>query len=108
MLLPAPWNEARPGRPLVVGHRAGGNEAPENTLAALHSAEAAGCKARCCMFLLCYINFAGVPSIPVEFCVTQVMQMDILPTRDGTPVIFHDTSLLRATGVDADIRQVHS
>ena len=33
--------------------------------------------------------------------------MDILPTREGTPVIFHDTSLLRATGVDADIRQVH-
>ena len=51
MVLPAPWNEARPGRPLVVGHRAGGNEAPENTLAALHSAEAAGCKACCCKFI---------------------------------------------------------
>jgi hypothetical protein len=42
--LPAPWNEAVPGRPLVVSHRAGGNEAPENTLAALRSAEAAGSK----------------------------------------------------------------
>ena len=35
----------------------------------------------------------------------QVMQMDILPTREGTPVIFHDTSLKRATGIDKDIRQ---
>jgi len=34
------------------------------------------------------------------------MQMDILPTSEGTPVIFHDTSLLRACGVDTDIRQV--
>ncbi len=34
------------------------------------------------------------------------MQMDILPTSEGTPVIFHDTSLLRACGVDADIQQV--
>ncbi|KAK9836938.1 hypothetical protein WJX81_001087 [Elliptochloris bilobata] len=79
MVLPGPWNESVPGRPLVVSHRAGGNEAPENTLAALRSAEAAGSK---------------------------VMQMDILPTREGTPVIFHDTSLKRATGLDADIRQV--
>jgi glycerophosphoryl diester phosphodiesterase len=32
--------------------------------------------------------------------------MDILPTKDGTPVVFHDISLKRATGVTADIRQV--
>ena len=110
MVLPAPWDEARPGRPLVVGHRAGGNEAPENTLAALHSAEAAGCKAWSLCFNIkiqqhhhCWLGKwrSTKASAP------QIMQMDILPTREGTPVIFHDTSLLRATGVDADIRQVH-
>lgn len=36
----------------------------------------------------------------------QVMQMDILPTAEGTPVIFHDLNMKRATGLDADIRQV--
>lgn len=36
----------------------------------------------------------------------QVMQMDILPTLEGVPVIFHDLNLKRATGLDADIRQV--
>ena len=106
--LPAPWNEARPGRPLVVSHRAGGNEAPENTLAALRSAEAAGSKvpveaaaiaSRPELHLVIWASEADAPCY-------QVMQMDILPTSEGTPVIFHDTSLLRACGVDADIRQV--
>lgn len=32
--------------------------------------------------------------------------MDILPTADGTPVVFHDLNMKRATGLDADIRQV--
>ncbi|KAK9790765.1 hypothetical protein WJX73_010554 [Symbiochloris irregularis] len=77
--LPAPWDQAKPGRPMVMSHRAGGNEAPENTLAALRCAEAAG---------------------------SRVMQMDVLQTADGTPVVFHDISLKRATGVDKDIRQV--
>ena len=36
----------------------------------------------------------------------QVMQMDVLPTLDGTPVIFHDINMKRATGQDLDIRQV--
>ena len=36
----------------------------------------------------------------------QVMQMDVLPTLDGTPVIFHDINMKRATGQDIDIRQV--
>ena len=76
--LPPPWNEARPGRPLVMSHRAGGNEAPENTLAALRHAELAG---------------------------SNVMQMDILPTADGIPVVFHDINMKRATGVDEDIRK---
>ncbi|CAL8470295.1 g9837 [Coccomyxa elongata] len=77
--LPPPWDMAKPGRPLVMSHRAGGNEAPENTLAALRSAENAG---------------------------SRVMQMDILPTLEGIPVVFHDLNMKRATGLDADIRQV--
>ena len=76
--LPSPWDQAKPGRPMVMSHRAGGNEAPENTLAALRHAEKAG---------------------------SIVMQMDILPTADGTPVVFHDINLKRATGVDEDIRE---
>ena len=39
-------------------------------------------------------------------CVTQVMQMDVLATADGTPVVFHDLNMKRATGTDIDIRQV--
>ena len=76
--LPAPWDKAEPGRPMVMSHRAGGNEAPENTLAALRHAENAG---------------------------SRVMQMDILPTADGIPVVFHDINMRRATGVDIDIRE---
>ena len=76
--LPAPWDKAEPGRPMVMSHRAGGNEAPENTLAALRHAENAG---------------------------SRVMQMDILPTADCIPVVFHDTNMRRATGVDIDIRE---
>ncbi|KAK9824148.1 hypothetical protein WJX72_008107 [[Myrmecia] bisecta] len=63
--------------PIVISHRAGGNEAPENTLAALRNAEKSG---------------------------SRVMQMDILQTSDGVPVIFHDTNMKRATGVDVDIK----
>ncbi|CAL5218532.1 g220 [Coccomyxa viridis] len=62
-----------------MSHRAGGNEAPENTLAALRHAESAG---------------------------SRVMQMDILPTADGTPVVFHDVNMRRATGLDEDVRKV--
>ena len=34
------------------------------------------------------------------------MQMDVLPTADGTPVVFHDINMKRATGLDEDIRKV--
>ena len=36
----------------------------------------------------------------------QVMQMDVLATADGTPVVFHDINMKRATGEDIDIRTV--
>lgn len=67
--------------PLIVSHRAGGNEAPENTIAALRAARKAG---------------------------SLIMQMDILPTEDGAPVVFHDKQLKRATGVDRAITAVQA
>ena len=67
--------------PLIVSHRAGGNEAPENTIAALRAARKAG---------------------------SRVVQMDILPTEDGVPVVFHDKQLKRATGIDKLITSVQA
>lgn len=61
--------------PLVAAHRAGAGEAPENTIAAVDRAAGAA----------------------------HLLQMDVLLTKDGVPVVFHDASLLRATGVDAKV-----
>jgi hypothetical protein len=36
----------------------------------------------------------------------QVMQMDVLQTADGTPVVYHDPNMLRGTGVDIAIKDV--
>ncbi|GAQ81510.1 hypothetical protein KFL_000820170 [Klebsormidium nitens] len=77
--LPPPFNKARPGAPIVVSHRAGGNEAPENTLAALRHAEKAGSK---------------------------LMQMDILQIADGTPIVYHDPSLKRTHGMDLEVKKI--
>ena len=76
--LPGQWRGSG-SLPLIVSHRAGGNEAPENTIAALRAAQKAG---------------------------SRVMQMDILPSQEGVPVIFHDKQLQRATGVDKNIMSV--
>ncbi|HET7379009.1 MAG TPA: glycerophosphodiester phosphodiesterase family protein [Gaiellales bacterium] len=63
-------------RALVVAHRGGGAEAPENTLAAFRAAIAAGADA---------------------------IEVDVLPSRDGHPVVHHDERLLRTAGVDAAV-----
>lgn len=76
--LPGPWRDTA-SKPLIVSHRAGGNEAPENTIAALRAAQKAG---------------------------SRVMQMDVLLSEDGIPVVFHDKQLKRATGVDKSINTV--
>jgi glycerophosphoryl diester phosphodiesterase len=34
------------------------------------------------------------------------MQMDVLQTADGTPVVYHDPNMLRGTGVDVAIKDV--
>lgn len=56
--------------PQLIAHRCGGNLAPENTLAGLHAAVRAGCRA-------------------VEF--------DVMLSADGTPVLIHDETLERTT-----------
>ena len=76
--LPGLWRDTARS-PLIVSHRAGGNEAPENTIAALRAAQKAG---------------------------SRVMQMDVLLSEDGIPVVFHDKQLKRATGVDKLISTV--
>jgi len=60
--------------PRVVAHRCGSAAAPENTLAALRAA--------------------------VRDCADAV-EVDVLPSRDGHPVVHHDERLLRTAGLDA-------
>lgn len=59
-------------KPRVIAHRGASAEAPENTLAAFRRALA-----------------LGVDGI----------ELDVQVTRDGVPVVFHDASLRRLTGV---------
>ena len=63
-------------RPLVVAHRCGSAVAPENTLVALRTAVGEGADA---------------------------VEVDVLPSRDGHPVIHHDDRLSRTAGVDAAV-----
>jgi glycerophosphoryl diester phosphodiesterase len=58
--------------PLIIGHRGASAVAPENTMAAFRAAIAAG-------------------SDGIEF--------DVRLTRDGVPVIIHDSTLRRTTGL---------
>jgi glycerophosphoryl diester phosphodiesterase len=67
--------------PSVIGHRGAAAYAPENTLASLACAAEMGCKW-------------------VEF--------DVHLTRDDVPVVIHDRSLKRTTGMDAMIDDIHS
>jgi glycerophosphoryl diester phosphodiesterase len=63
-------------RPLVVAHRCGSAVAPENTLVALRTAVREGADA---------------------------VEVDVLQSRDGHPVIHHDDRLSRTAGVDAAV-----
>ncbi len=67
--------------PRVIGHRGAAARAPENTLGGLACAAEAGCTW-------------------VEF--------DVHLTRDDVPVVQHDRSLRRTTGIDALIDDTHS
>ena len=63
-------------RPLVVAHRGGSLEAPENTLEALHRGVAVG---------------------------SDWQEVDVALTADGVPVILHDDTLERTTGTLGEI-----
>jgi glycerophosphoryl diester phosphodiesterase len=67
--------------PLIIGHRGASAVAPENTMAAFHEAIAAG-------------------SDGIEF--------DVRLSRDGVPVIIHDSSLRRTTGLPHRIADLTS
>lgn len=80
MRLPLPDIALRPPRPgprrvLNVAHRGASDAAPENTLAAVEHAAAAG---------------------------ADMVEIDVQRSKDGVPVLFHDTTLVRTT----DVRRV--
>lgn len=58
-------------RPLLLGHRGAGGEAPENTWAAFEAARRSGAHG---------------------------FEIDVLLTRDGAPVVMHDLTLRRLAG----------
>jgi len=64
--------------PLFIAHRGASAEAPENTLAAFRRALALGADG---------------------------IELDVQVTRDGVPMVFHDTSLTRLTGRRGRIAQ---
>jgi glycerophosphoryl diester phosphodiesterase len=64
--------------PLLIAHRGASAEAPENTLAAFRRALT-----------------LGVDGI----------ELDVQVTRDGVPIVFHDTTLVRLTGRRGRIAQ---
>lgn len=66
-----------PDAPLVIAHRAGAARGPENTVAALERAIAAG---------------------------ADMAEIDVGRTRDGVLVVLHDDTLRRTTGVDGTVR----
>ena len=65
-------------RPLFIAHRGASAEAPENTLAAFRRALALGADG---------------------------IELDVQVTRDGVPMVFHDTTLARLTGRPGRIAQ---
>ena len=62
--------------PRIVAHRGGGSLAPENTLAAIRLAASLG--------------FRGV-------------EFDVMLAGDGTPVLIHDETLERTTGIKGEV-----
>ena len=65
--------------PKIVAHRGGGRLAPENTLAAIRLGASLG--------------FTGV-------------EFDVMLAGDGTPVLIHDETLERTTGVAGEVARV--
>lgn len=65
---------------LIIGKRGAAGLAAENTLDSLKAGRASGC---------------------------DILHFDVRLTRDGTPVLHHDPSLLRTHGIDKNLSQLH-
>lgn len=63
-------------RPLIIAHRGASGYAPENTLAAIEKAIALG---------------------------AHMVELDIHQTKDGIPVVLHDSSLWRTAGIRRNV-----
>lgn len=74
-----PQSEARTSRPLIIGHRGASGLAPENTLASFSLAVALGAD--------------GV-------------EMDVQLSRDGRPVVMHDTRVNRTTNAKGSVSRL--
>lgn len=72
-------NRAEEEKTAVIAHRAGAAEAPENTIAALERAIAAG---------------------------ADMAEVDIQMTADGVLIAVHDDNLVRTTGLDQNVAEV--
>jgi glycerophosphoryl diester phosphodiesterase len=71
----------QPGRIRTIAHRGDSSSAPENTIAAFDAAVAAG---------------------------SDLIEIDLRITADGVPVVIHDASALRTTGLAADVNLTSS
>lgn len=73
----------KPSHPsfLVIAHRGASAEAPENTMESFELALKKG---------------------------ADMIEVDLLPSSDGVPVVIHDAKTKRLTGIKADIRNLHS
>jgi glycerophosphoryl diester phosphodiesterase len=74
-----PQSEVRTAKPLIIGHRGASGLAPENTLAAFSLAVALGAD--------------GV-------------EMDVQLSRDGRPVVMHDTRVNRTTNAKGSVSRL--
>lgn len=75
------WHGDAPDRPIAFAHRGGTDAAPENTVAAFDHAWSLGYR---------------------------YLETDVHLSADGVLVAFHDTELVRTTGVEADIGELTS
>lgn len=74
-----PESEVRPSDPLIIGHRGASGLAPENTLAAFSLAIALG---------------------------SDGVEMDVQMSRDGRPVVMHDTRVNRTTNAKGGVTRL--
>lgn len=65
---------------LVIGNRGASGLSRENTMAALAAGKRSGC---------------------------DILHIDVRLTRDGTPVLLHDATLMRTHGISASVSQLH-